>query len=643
MVFREVMEEVGEEFSGLAAHQYVGDIIRYHRIQASPGYREAAEYACQRLRGFGLAAQILSYPAREGIAFWAQPSFQEWEARGATLHLVEPERWKLADYHDTKLSLIQRSAPFQGEAELVVLEDGLEEEEYQGLDVRGKVVLTKGDVRRVHYLAVERGRAAGILCDGIKELAGLERRSLLPQALQYTSFWWYGGERRCFGFVLSPQEGTRLRRLAQGLKEEGAPPPRLQAGVDSRFQDGSLEVVSATLPGEGEGEVTAVAHLCHPQWSANDNASGAATLMEIARTLGRLAPPRRTIRFLLVPELTGTHAYLASQEGRIPEMIAGLNLDMVGENQELCGSTLVVERLPTSTPAFAGDLLERILEDVAHETPDYAGTGGYPSFRYGATPFSGGSDHVVLSDPLVGIPTPLLIQWPDRFYHTSLDSWDKVDPQMLARVGKVAGTYLYFLALAGKKEACWLAGEILTRFKERLVRLIQEERGERLARKADHLLNCTIGSLRSLRRLAEVETGGFERRASTFAKRELDEAGVSPSLVTERRGEDELYQLLPHRLYKGPIRLTPYLPRLGKESRERWWRLEEKYDTALWYLLPLTLYWADGRRTLGEIEDLVELETGKRAVELMATYCRLLADLGLIELGRRGSSSAGQG
>ncbi len=639
-MFREIMEAVGEEFSGLATHRYVGEIIQYHRLQASSGYRRAAEHAYQKLLDFGLEAEILSYPAREGVTFWAQPSFQEWEAREAVLHLLEPEARKLADYREIKLSLIQRSAPFEGEAEIVLLEDGLEVEEYEGLDLEGKVVLTRGDVRRVRYLAVEKGGAVGLIYDGMKELPGLERR--LDNALQYTSFWWYGGERKCFGFVLSPQEGERLRRSIKGGSVA-----KVRAKVTSRFWDGSLEVVSAFLPGESDEEVVVVAHLCHPQWSANDNASGSATLLEVARTLhrltlgGRLKKPRRSIRFLLVPELTGTYAYLAAHEEGLPKMIAGLNLDMVGESQELCGSTLLVERLPGSTPAFSGDLLERLLEAVAKDTLGYAGAGGYPSFRYGSTPFLGGSDHIILSDPTVGIPSPLLIQWPDRFYHTSLDTQDKVDPQMLARVGKVAGTYAYFLALAGQEEATWLAWEMVTRFKERLVRLVQEERraGRELVKKVGRLQNQGISGLRSLRRLADIELKGFESELSSFARRELknvpglrNQEGVKSR---ENEWEEEARRLVPCRLYKGPIPVTPYLRRLGSEERERWWRLEHRYGNALWYLLPLSLYWADGERTLHEIVDLVEMETGKRAAELLVTYCRTLSDLDLLHLLQR--------
>ena len=639
------MEEAGREFSGQAAHRYVGEILSFHRIQASPGYRRAAEYAYESLSRFGLRAEILSYPAREGVRFWGQPSFQEWEAEEGVLRLVEPEGRMLADYHHSRLSLIQRSGPFQGQGELVLLEDGLAEAEYAGLNLAGKVVLTKGEVSRVHYLAVERGGAVGIIYDGMRELPGLKRPSEAFRALQYASFWWYGGEKKCFGFVLPPQEGERLRQMVRSRAREGKPPPKVEALVRGRFWDGSLEVVSALIPGESDEEVVVVAHLCHPQGFANDNASGAATLMEVARALHRLAarihPPRRSIRFLLVPEMTGTYAYLSSQEERLPKMIAGLNLDMVGEDQERCGSSLLLERVPEASASFTVDLLARLLEEMAQEAPGYAGAGGHPSFRYGSTPFSGGSDHVILSDPSVAIPTPLLIQWPDRFYHTSLDSWEKVDPEMLSRVGKMAATYAYFLATAGEREALWLGREMLARFKSRVVRTIQEgwtevsegkERGwPRLVAKVEYLLERERQALRSLKRLAPVKVAPLEKEAASFIKRELAALPQTKTGKIERPGGEGL-KVVPWRLHKGPLPIEPYLSRLTHEEREGWWQLSHPHGNALWYLLPQALFWADGKRTLGEIVDLVEMETGKREPELLEGYCRLLDKLGLLEL-----------
>ena len=60
----------------------------------------------------------------------------------------------------------------------------------------------------------------------------------------------------------------------------------LEVAIDSRRFATRIPLVSAVVPGSGAGEVLVLAHLCHPQPSANDNASGAAAALEAARVVG---------------------------------------------------------------------------------------------------------------------------------------------------------------------------------------------------------------------------------------------------------------------------------------------------------------------------------------------------------------------
>ncbi len=655
-MFTQILSAVQDRLSGHIAKGYVADIVQYHRIQASPGFREAAKYCHGRLQEFGVDAQVLGFPAQEGIHCWAMPMFQEWECSEGVLHLIEPKGAgrKLADYNEVKISLIQRSASFEGEAEVVLLEDGEEWAEYEGLDLRGKVVLSRGDKDRLQHLAVERGGAEGIIFDGMKELPRLRHPMDVPDALQYTSFWWYGGERRCFGFVLSPKEGARLRALIRERQREGKPPVKVRAKVVSRFWDGELNVVSALIPGSTKEEVAVVAHLCHPEPSANDNASGAATVLEVARTLqtliseGKLARPQRGIRLLLVPEMSGTQAYLANYEERIPHTIAALNLDMVGQNQDLCGSSLHLERTPEAAAGFANDLAEILMERITREIPSHVGLGGYATFRHAVTPFSGGSDHYILSDPSVGIPCPMIIQWPDKFYHTSMDTLDKVDATMLARVGSIAATYVYFLANAGQKEAAWLAEEMLSRFKVRVLSLIREgvtsamagrdtpREREILVRRVDFLTERDDQALASLSRLGQIDVGPWQREARAFAEAELARVKeLIPYSISELRKdawEDEAEGIVLRRLHRGPIDLKDYLRQMSEEDRETWWRIYKEKPEATWVYPPLLLYWADGRRNLQQISDLIESETGKRVTETLVRCCHIWEHLGLVEM-----------
>lgn len=673
-MFKDIQKAIVGEYSGLRAKGDVAEIIQYHRIQASPGFRAAAQHVQRVLAGLRLPAEVQSYPANDQTVYWGSPMFQEWEATEATLHLLEPadQARKLADFSELKTSLIQRSMPADNvEAEVVLLEDGEEDQEYEGLDLQGKVVMTKGDLDRVHYLAVGKHGAAGILFDGMHESPPVYQRIDHPDLVRYTSFWWRPGDKHCFGFVVTPRVGEELRKLIKSQQREGKLPLRVRAHVASRLYDGQMEVVSALIPGKTDEEVVVVAHLCHPQPSANDNASGSAAVIELARTLqhlisrGKLPRPERSIRLLWVPEMTGTFAYLATNSQHIPRMVAGINLDMVGENQDVCGSVFIVEATPAAMPSFATDLLDRMREEWLEGAQSLGGSASYPVFRHTVNPFSGGSDHYIFSDPTVGVPMPMLIQWPDKFWHTSGDTLEKVDPRMLGVLGGLATTYAYFLANAGCREVDWLGHEMLARFRARLAHTVQSaltdalgtkngeelsEMATRLIKRAEFARDRQCEALRTLLRLAPQETALVAElqaevdctidheleRSRAVLKRQAQELGlpdIPPPSQKERDGWDkEAATIVPGRLFPGPVSPGAYIHRLTPAEREeaRAWQKEHR---AVYYgMATVANYWVDGKRTAAEIADLVELETGKRNMQLLVRHFKLLARLELMSI-----------
>ncbi len=449
-MIKEVFDIFCKEYSGERAKQVVCQVVNFHRIQASPGYRAAAEYVRDMLSGAGLDSEVLVYPAKEGVSFWNHSSFQECSINDAKLFLITNDgEEKIADYGDSKLSVIQRSisTPSKGiEADLVILEQGETEDEYKKNKVEGKVVFTSGDVSNVYSLAVEKFGAVGILTDRLMEWPPVREKIDLPDGLQYTSFWWYPKNKKCFGFVVSPRIGMKIR--AKAKKE----PLKVKAYVSGSLYDGAIEVVSAKIPGETDKEILLTAHLCHPQPSANDNASGVGALVEAARILIRLikdekiSSPKRTIRFLFVPEMTGTFAFLSSKEEELGNFMAGINLDMVGEDQKKCGSILMVDSTPYSLPTFVNAYIKYIFEFLPKKIKTLTGSENISDFRYEFVKFSGGSDHEILSDPSVGVPTPSFTNWPDKYYHTSEDTLEKVSSGMLWNIGVVATTFAYTMA-----------------------------------------------------------------------------------------------------------------------------------------------------------------------------------------------------
>jgi hypothetical protein len=97
-----------------------------------------------------------------------------------------------------------------------------------------------------------------------------------------------------------------------------------------------------------------------------------------------------------MPELSGTCAWLALDRHRAGRVAAALNLDMVGENQAKCGSTLLIEDPPCFSASFAEPLLQAIRHDAQDWIMSFSGAGHYSLARMARVPYSGGSDHAVL-------------------------------------------------------------------------------------------------------------------------------------------------------------------------------------------------------------------------------------------------------
>ncbi len=675
-MFDQLVATIKGELSGARAFHHVEEVIRHHRIQASPGFRDAAQYCLSALKKAGIEGEILSYPSDSSTAYWSQLMWQEWDCEMAELKLVEPETKTLASFDECKISVIQRSvstSPGGVTAEVVLLDRGDEASAYADLDVTGKIVFTGGDMNAVRKWAVEERGAIGIITDRLAEFAPVRHRYDIPDARQYTSFWWVSGETPCFGFVLSPKLGDTLRKLCRDMAAKHEKNPELPAGpkvhaeVKASLYDGAIENVSGFIPGETDEEILIVAHLCHPQHSANDNASGVSVALESLRTLndliqsGKLPKPKRGIRILLVPEMTGTYAYLASNPERIPKTLAAINLDMVGENQALCGSSLVAEHPPQATESFVGDLLDAIMAACGKEAKNLAGTSSYALFKYTSSPFSGGSDHYILSDPAVNIPCPMLIQWPDKYYHTSEDTIDKVDPQMLYRVGSMTATYAYFLATMDRQVATWMLGETAARFTNRLTAYLQEqlaamaakpcEAGKLVAKarkQLDFRWERCCRQIESMDRFVSLDDHAAWKQTKLQMLVDLEQTmnqhwqrlvtlaramGVDAE-PTNAQPEEAVAgaELVPVRTYPGPISMRGHVERLTPAEQQRYRELSRQFGMSAMRTTTCALYWADGRRTIGEICDLVEQELGVKNVPFMVEYLQSLATMGLVTL-----------
>jgi aminopeptidase-like protein len=94
---------------------------------------------------------------------------------------------------------------------------------------------------------------------------------------------------------------------------------------------GALKVGEIVIPGATDECVVLCAHLCHPGM-VNDDLTGVAVAIDVARALLRRERRRFTYRILIVPETIGSVAYLSRHGDLIPKMKGGLFLEMLGKS-----------------------------------------------------------------------------------------------------------------------------------------------------------------------------------------------------------------------------------------------------------------------------------------------------------------------
>jgi hypothetical protein len=704
-MFENIYKLFEKELSGNNALDIVKGISNYHRIQSSPGFRQAALFCKEKIEGYKIPiVNILEFPATGKKTFWNCPIPKEWVINSATLEIVEPEDQSeiLCRFFENPCSIIQRSGATPSEgltAEIVILPKNLSTEEMKKYDLKGKFILTNDqDLLKLRKIAVGQLGAIGIIYDHVSELPPIRSRSNFPTATRYTSFWYgtKGEEGDALGFVLSASQGDKLRSLIKEnnqeikeAKEKDKKPPkklRLKATIDAEFYDGKMEVVEFLIPGKMKNqEVLAVAHLCHPKPGALDNASGCATLIEVARTIqhliseNKIPQPTRSIRFLLMAEYTGTYCFLSQNEKELNKWVGGINLDMVGADQSIGGGrTLILERTHNANPSYVNDLLAIIFEKATKQVSNLGKTNAYAMFAYARDqPFSGGSDHHLLGDPQVNIPSPMLIQWPDKYYHSSEDTCEKLSPDMLKIVGKITATYCYFLANLSDDELFWLANEIVTRGKirvtnrsQKIIKSVTDYLGNkektkqektqfiaeilgRIEQEYSYNQDLELQTLESLRNLANSKTEQnavqevleqYENNLAISVDQETqyiknfihhfsEQKGISLKNQEKKHQKMKGEDLIPKRIMKGPI-TSLFLLDLSYQQRKELKSIEDQFSK-MKHTFQSALFWIDDKRSIGEIANLIQNEHKKSSVEFLIKMLKKYEEFGLLKLEKK--------
>lgn len=429
------------------------------RLAGNPAFDDALAAIDAPLRAAGISTRFDTIPSTS----------QGWEMRDAVLRLDGPGGEIVLSRQQDRVPLAINSFSTPGggtTARLVDVGAGTGAADYAGKDVAGAVVLASGAIGPVWNQAVKARGAAGVIST---QVPGYLRPEVTPDLLQWGAIP-YAAEQPSFGFKATPRAAARLKaRLADG-------PVRVHVVADTVFHRRPVRTLVAEFPGTRwpDDRVVMVAHVQEP--GANDNASGCGSLLAAAVALqkaiasGALPRPARTLTFIWGDEIRASDAWIAADATRVSRVLAMMSLDMTGEDTARTGGTFLIEKGPDPT-AFWPRPSDPHTEWGASEVDRALLRGTFLNDLHLAValresrdtgwvvrtnPYEGGSDHTSFTK--AGVPALLNWHFTDRYYHTNLDTIDKVSAASLGHVAATVATTAMFLASAEAADVAPLEG-----------------------------------------------------------------------------------------------------------------------------------------------------------------------------------------
>jgi len=659
-----LMQEIIQEASGDLAFQNEVALAGVYRNRLpeeyAKGYFEPV-FILGKLREYGISnARIIDLPTRSPLT---------WDAEIGELWIVSPNKRKIADLKEVPASLCSGSATLDLTGDLVYVGQGNRDTFYEGKDVKGKFVLVNGSPGGAQRIAVEKLGALGVIA------YTSSHPEFDPDEIGWSSISNAEGMKPTLGFIVSTRQGSDLRdMLERGAKIQ------VRGLAKTQMVPYKDQMVEAVIPGSAypEEELVFTAHLYEgvTKQGANDNISGCVSILETARVLrklmddGKIPPLKRTVRFLFVPEMSGTSAYLRLYPDVARRFFANINQDMVGEGLIKNQSVFELVQSPPMIPSYLNDVVRSFYEWVGTTQrnadgkeaylPIWSPTGSRDPFYYVIDPYSGGSDHVVFVGSGLGIPAVMMIVWPDQWYHTSRDTVDKSDPTQFKRVVVIGAASAIAMAGAGPAEVERMIPEVAARCYERIgqakakaVRTVLEAGKEKLAdayREADNALNQAFlrqeDILNSIRFFIRGDAG-----LETLLKVQVK--AVDDMRLPADAELGQIYQARCRREGVVPVRivLTSEEIRLGKLVPVRTDKMKAAFDSQdfaakrreakdlpsyqLGAAESILRNMIDGKRSLLQLRNAAAAETPGVTLQNVEGWARTLEKLGYVTIVRR--------
>ena len=649
LVSEELVTLLHGELSGESAKRNLEYLTRLHRIRGSEEFGEAARFMESKLKAYKLSEiEVIAIPTDGKIFYGTQRSRPAWDAESASLWELDAAGKpmnRIADWQSMPVSLAEDSESGAVTAELVDIGAGTTEQDYTAKNIAGKLVLTSSSPEAVVPLAVEKFGAAGIVSYTQNQMTAWwkEDENLIRWG-HLNSF----SPTATFCFMISLKQARAFQqKISRGEKI------LLQAAVKAGKHPGFYTIVTAVIKGtdpalQGE-EIAFTCHLDHQRPGANDNASGSVTILEIARALqklideGKIARPKRSLRFIWSPEIEGTLALLSQRPSWTSTIKADIHMDMVGGGP-VTKSIFHVAGGPKSLPSFVAGVGEAFGEYLNLQTDAFASgytyahsftspEGGREPLQAVLGQFHMGSDHDVYQDGAFEIPAVYLHDWPDRYIHTNFDQAANIDPTKLKRAGFIGAASGYFLANldAQSLDPLWIVvrRQALKRTAEAMGRKAQLSMAE-----FDNLWSNQIaferGVFNSLSRFSAVPVSLKDEATRFYAQLESLHPMAKP-MESHIKVPSPVYRRNP--AIKGPLFAFAYdylsdhlgsaeAAKLRLPHFEGAWGHEYAYEA---------LNFADGTRTLADIRNALSAEFGPIPLELVEEYFNALARIDVVQ------------
>jgi len=401
-------------FSAKRAFEHVVNLSKFgSRLAGTEGDKRAIEYMAEKFAEANLNVEFDEFKA---------PCFIEKETK---LRVTYPERKELK----ARAMLYSPSTPSEGVTGEITHAGYGTKEDFAKLDVNEKIVTfwrTKDkDAFWEEATNASKGGAKGIIM--------VDYNPWIFTATLETGF--FNIEKRFLPIEPNPIPAVTITREDGRYLIEQASKGRVEVNlkVDALLEDRTTKNVRGIIRGNKypDEKILVIAHRDSANTpGANDNASGLAALLELARVLPQ-HKPARTIELVAMgaeEELgsLGSYNYCRFHKEELKNIKAVITVDMIAVGSKL---KIITEGLwPDVGKIKTANWLNKLLFETAEELNYYV--------EYGVCPFATSDEGRFIE---AGVPATWLWKPDDPYYHSMEDSPEKVNPNDIKVVCDIVG------------------------------------------------------------------------------------------------------------------------------------------------------------------------------------------------------------